>query len=479
MNYPELDFIFYPESVAVVGMPGDLSSFNAATLYVEGLVKAGFKGNIYPVGPGGGEVFGLKVHKTIKDVPGKIDYVISAIPARHAPQLIIDSAAKRVRTIHFFTSGFGEIENSHGKQLQDEIINLARSNGIRIVGPNCLGVYCPSSGMTFKVDFEAKCGSIAMISQSGGNATHCIHEGQARGLHFSKVVSMGNGADLNESDYLEYLTHDPETKIITAYIEGVKHGLRFLKALKAAAKIKPVLVFKVGASAVGAEAAASHTTALAGSSRVWEALLKQAGAIMVSSIEQMIDVAGTFLRMPAPAGRDAVVLGVGGGASVIIADELTAAGINLPRFSKEARGALIDIAGTEAGRIFKNPVDLNRPAGPDSLLRTIEAVKSNSKVDFFLVHVAFDHFGLITPAAKEFLFRLFLESLLVMKDKIGKPVAVILHSYSSSSSAILAADAHEKLIKNGFMVYTSIQRAAVALNKFLEYHERLRAHQDT
>jgi acyl-CoA synthetase (NDP forming) len=475
MNYPDLDFIFHPGSVAVAGVTENIGKFNAGTLYVEGLVKFGFKGKIYPVGPGGGEVFGLKIYRSVKEIPEKVDYLISAIPARHTPQLVLDAAARGVRAIHFFTSGFGEIESSEGKHLQAEIIGLARRHGIRIIGPNCLGIYCPSGGMTFNPDLDTKKGTVSMISQSGGNASHCILEGMSRGVYFNKVVSMGNGADLNESDYLEYFAHDPETHIITAYIEGIKDGPRFIKALKAAASIKPVIIFKVGVSAEGAEAAASHTTALAGSAAVWDGLIRQAGAITANSIEEMIDVAETFLRMPAPAGRNAVVVGIGGGASVIIADEFSAAGINLPRFTSAARQAMMDVQGSEAGRIFKNPIDLNRPEHPDALLRTVETIQSHGDVDFFVMHVAFDHFGLVSASLKEMMVNLFVTSVTGLHGKINMPMAVILHSYPSPLSRKLAAETFDALTGSGIMVFHSIRRAAAALNKFLEYHERLNA----
>ena len=286
----DLEFLFHPQSIAIAGVKDVNIKFNPGLMFLEALIKFGYKGRLYPLNPGGGEVLGLKVYKNVQEIPDPVDYIISAIPAKNTPQLVADAAAKGVKAIHFFTSGFGEIENIEGEKLQAEILTLARRGGVRIIGPNCLGLYCPQSGLTFNPEVSQEIGSVGMISQSGGNASHAIAEGNTRGIHFSKVISMGNGADLNESDYLEYLTHDPETKIITAYLEGIKEGPRFLKALKAAAKIKPVIIFKVGNSESGAEAAASHTTALAGSSRVWEGLLRQAGAIQVHSIEEMIDV---------------------------------------------------------------------------------------------------------------------------------------------------------------------------------------------
>ncbi|MDD5312088.1 MAG: CoA-binding protein [Dehalococcoidia bacterium] len=476
MHNMNLDFLFHPRSIAIAGASGTENKFNAGLKFLEGLLAFGYKGKIYPISPGGGEVLGLKIYKNIKDIPGQVDYVISAIPAQYTPQLVADASSKGVKAIHFFTSGFSEIESRNGEKLQKEIIKIARRAGIRIIGPNCLGIYCPAGGMTFNPDISKQSGPVGMISQSGGNAAHCIHEANSRGIYFSKVISMGNGADLNESDFLEYLIDDPDTKIITAYIEGVRQGPRFLKALKAAARVKPVIIFKVGNSEVGAEAAASHTTAMAGSSRIWEGLLKQVGAIQVNSIEEMVDVTAALLHMPAPAGKNAAVIGIGGGASVIAADEFINAGLELPRLSLKVRQGLLGIQGSEAGRIFKNPVDVNNFEGPEKFLLTVKAIEACDNVDFLVIQVAYDHFGLISATDKEFLTSVYIYSIVQLKDKVDKPIAIILHSFSANSTRKLAAESYNQLAEAGFTVFLSIPRAAVALSKYIDYCKWLKSH---
>ena len=238
MSISDIDFLFHPQSIAIAGVKDVNVIFNTGLMFLKALTTFGYPGKIYPLNPSGGEVMGLKIYKTVKEIPDQVDYLISAVPSKNTPQLVADAAVKGVKAIHFFTSGFGEIENAEGKRLQEEILEIARRGSIRIIGPNCLGLYCPKGGLTFNPDVSKECGPVAMISQSGGNASHTIAEGNSRGVYFSKIISMGNGADLNESDYLEYLTHDPDTRIITAYIEGIKDGPRFLKAIKAAAKNK-------------------------------------------------------------------------------------------------------------------------------------------------------------------------------------------------------------------------------------------------
>jgi acyl-CoA synthetase (NDP forming) len=474
-NTENLDFLFHPRTIAIAGVSENINKFNAGLKFLESLIQFGFKGKIYPMNPIGGEIMGMKIYKSIKDIPDKIDFVISAIPARYTPQLVADAAEKGVRAIHFFTSGFSEIENIEGKRLQADIMARAKAGGIRVVGPNCLGLYCPSGGLSFNADFEKVSGPVAMIAQSGGNAAHCVHEGNGRGVFFSKVISMGNGADLNESDYLEYLVQDDETKIITAYIEGVREGPRFFRALKSATKSKPVIILKVGTSESGAEAAVSHTTALAGSNQVWEGVLRQAGAIRAGSIEEMMDITLAFQHIPAPKGNKIIIAGIGGGASVILADEFTNAGLVLPKLGDKLRKSLIELYPSEAGRIFKNPVDLNNFESPEIFIKTMKALDQCEEADLLAIHVAFDHFGLISIKDKELVIGIYLKLIGNISREIKKPLAVILHSFTSAQTRKLAYDASKELTAAGFAVFPSIQRAAMALSKFIRYHEKRKA----
>lgn len=467
-----LDFLFHPQTIAIAGVSEKVKQFNAGLKYLEGLMQFGFKGKLYPVNPAGGEINGMTIYKSVKDIPDQVDFIISAIPAPYTPGLVADAAEKGVKAIHFFTSGFSEIENADGKRLQADIMDRAKKGGIRVIGPNCLGLYCPGGGLSFNADFAKAGGPVAMISQSGGNAAHCVQEGNSRGVLFSKVISMGNGADLNESDYLEYLTDDEETKIITAYIEGVRQGPRFFKALKRAAGAKPTIILKVGTSASGAEAAVSHTTAMAGADEVWDGILRQAGAVRAGSIEEMMDLTLAFEHLPAPGGNKIVIIGIGGGASVLLADEFTRAGLTLPRLSDNLRQSLIALFSTEAGRIFKNPIDLNNFESADIFLKTMKTLDQSEEADLLLIHVAFDHFGLISIKDKEFMIGVYLELIKQFKKEIGKPLAVILHSYSSPEMRKLALDAGKALTAAGIAVFPSIRRAALALGKFADYHKK-------
>ena len=270
-----LDYIFHPRSTAVVGtIPDSQRRFKAGNQFIRVLQAFGYKDPLYAVGSGEGEAGGLKVYQNIGDIPGVVDYVITAIPNREVPQLVEECGRKGVRVMHLFVSGFGEIESGVGLELQQEMLHTARKYGIRIIGPNCMGIYCPGSGIAFGLEFSRTSGQVGYLAQSGGQCILGIKEAIRRGIYFSKVVSYGNAADINECDLLEYFAQDAETDIITAYIEGTNHGPHLLRVLGDAAAKKPVIVFKCAATEGGAQAAVSHTSAIAGSGLTWEALLR-------------------------------------------------------------------------------------------------------------------------------------------------------------------------------------------------------------
>lgn len=473
MSAASLEYLFSPKSVAVAGVSGDSNAWSAGRAFMKSLIDCGFKGSIYGVNPGGGEAFGLRIYQSLKHIPGTVDYVISAIPVQYTPRLVEDCAAKRVRAIHFFTAGFSEIGDEEGKRLESEILKIARHNDIRIIGPNCMGLYCPKTGLSFAADFPEQIGfpkqsgPVGLISQSGGNSIYCIREASTRGVYFSKVISYGNAIDLNEIDFLEYLTQDPETEVIAAYIEGVRDGSCFMEALKEATSSKPVIILKVGATEGGARAAASHTSAIAGSDIIWSSLLKQVGAIQVFSMEEIIDMALLFLKSSPPRGRNTAVIGLGGGASVLAADDCYKAGLVLPMLPAHIRRKLKDISIVEAGRFFVNPVDINI-GQPQILIEAIKAIADWDGVDLLVVHMSLDGWALVD--AKE-LLKPSISSLTQLSGAIDKPAVVVIHSEATEQGKRLGSEVYALLNEVGLPVYPSIKRAAMAISRFLRYHE--------
>ena len=270
----ELRPIFYPRTLAVVGVSRDEAKFGS--LFLRALLDFGFKGRIYPVHPEGGEILGLKAYPSVRDIPEPVDLAAIMVPAPHVPAVLEDCLAKGVPGAEVFTSGFSETGDERAAALERELARIAR-RGIRIVGPNCFGIYCPGGGLTLLPggNFQRESGPVGFITQSGGHAVEFAREGRGRGIRFSKVISYGNGCDLNESDLLEYMAQDDETRIIAMYLEGPRDGRRFARLVKELAPRKPVVIWKAGLTRTGGRAVRSHTASLAGEEAVWEAFFRQ------------------------------------------------------------------------------------------------------------------------------------------------------------------------------------------------------------
>ena len=467
---PSLDYLFHPDSIAIVGVSTDKTRIASGQVYLESLLSGGFKGKIYPVSRDRGEILGLKIYPGIKDIPGKVDYVISAIPAQDTPQLIIDCAAKGVKAIHMFTAGFSEIADAAGEQLQSQITTMARQRGIPILGPNCMGLYCPKTGLAFHPDVPRESGTIGFVSQSGGNAIVAIREAAARGIHFSKVISYGNACDLNESDFLEYLAHDPETRVIAAYVEGVSDGARFVRALKQAAEMKPVIVYKGGTTESGTRAVASHTGAIAGSGRVWGGLLKQVGAIQVHSMEELLDILVLFSYMSPPKGRATAVVGIGGGNSVRAADACASAGLTMPLLPAATRNRLKEIYASEVGGSFRNPVDTYFVQW-GLLEETIKIVADCDQIDLLILHITLGFAG-HRYETKINLVKPYIESVISTTGAINKPVAIALYPIGLTKYEPTTSEAEAALHQAGLPVFPSVAQAANAIVKYIDYHQR-------
>ena len=467
---PNLEYLFHARSVAIIGLSSDTSRMNIGQNYLQSLLSLGYKGKIYAVGLGGGEIFGLKIYPSIKDIPDTVDYVILAVPALHTFQLITDCAGKGAKAIHVFTAGFSEIEDEEGKQLQARLVAAAKKAGIRIIGPNCLGIYCPKIGLTFPGGIPEeggnKSGSVGFVSQSGGNGVQAVREGAARGIHFSKVISYGNSVDLDETDFLEYLADDPETKIIAAYIEGIKDGHRFIQALKKAVKLKPVIIYKGGTTEGGARAAASHTGSLAGRNIIWNSLLRQIGVLQVDSMDELLDMVLLFLYMTPPKGRNTAIIGVGGGASVQAADACSTAGLVVPALPAATRQRLKEIYTNEVGGSFRNPVDTYW-GRQDLFQKAIRIVASCKQIDLLIIHTSF-LFG--SPQEQEQI-KQYMEAVISLSNEINKRTAIVVQSVWVLDSKKDALETLQLLIKAGFPVYFLMPQAANAVSKFIQYHQ--------
>jgi acyl-CoA synthetase (NDP forming) len=460
-----LDMMFHPESIAVVGA----SATNPEGSWVRRLIDFGYTGQIYPINPKATEIDGLKAYPSVRDVPGPVDYAIFNIPARLTPQIMADCVAKGVRYVHVFAAGFSEIGTEEGKQTEARLGQIAKEGGVRVLGPNCMGIYCPASGMTFNPDFPKDKGKVAFVSQSGAESMRLVFLAQDLGIHFSKVISYGNAIDLDAHDFLEYLSGDDETEVIACYIEGLHQGPKFLSAIKRCLQKKPVIVLKAGLTESGAGAAASHTASLAGSKAVWDAFFKQTGAVPASTMDEVADIVQAIQRMVAPKGRRVAIVGRGGGIGVIAADICERAGLKVPPFHPETQKKLLEII-PEAGAGVRNPVEttLGMGGAVDFYRRGLPIVDADPATDIILVHMAIDVYGGHTPDLPQIVTDA-ADALCEKAKTLSKPLAAALFTGGHADTIMAVVAARDKLTKASIPVFTGVESASRAISKFASY----------
>ncbi len=459
----EFEPIFYPKSIAVIGASADERSFGYK--WVRALISAGFEEPIYPVSYGGGTIAGLEISPALTSVPGEVDYVIASVSRQSVLGLLDDCIAKKVKAIQFFTAGFSEIGTRQGRELEEQMVTKARQGGIRIIGPNCIGIYCPEHRIPLGPSPLGKVGisgSVGFVSQSGGIAAKLVEVGIARGINYSKGVSFGNGIDLDASDFLQYLTADAKTTVIGAYLEGTRDGRRLFDAVKEMTKVKPLVIWKGGRTEVGAQAAMSHTGSLASSAAVWSAMLKQVGAIEVHSLEELSDSLLMFQHLGNWRGSNIAIVGGladgGGGISVSASDICTESGLNVPPLSSQTREELTKLLG-EVGGIFRNPIDVSQAQSRDplTLSRAMQVIVEDPIVELVLVQEDVDILlSYSSPKEVERINEFFIE----FRGRQSKPLVIVLPPGSSEPERLTL---ERRLSEASIAVFPTMERAAKAI----------------
>lgn len=451
--FKELDLIFHPTSVAVIGASGKEGKI--ARVLMDRFLEMGFT-PLYPVNPREGEIMGLRAYRNIKDIPDPVDMAIILTPTEAALTAVKDCVKKGVRTIVITTSGFGEA-GEKGKKIQQEMARIAREGGARIIGPNCIGIYCPSSKLPFLCQAGKDPGSVGVVSQSGFFADFLTQTATANGIKFSKAISCGNEADLNALDFLEYLGEDPETKLIVGYIEGIKDGRRFYNLSKEISKKKPIILWKGGLTEAGARAAVSHTGAMAGSRAVWEGVMKQAGIITAKTFEEVFDWLYAFYIQPLPRGKRVGIISGPGSTAVGTTDICLELGLQVPHFSRDTIGRLREVIPPVGGSV-NNPIDLSLASlvNPSMHKDAISIVAQDKNIDMLL---------LISIVGGEQLRDIVLEA--TQNTKVKKPLVVTLMSGTTQS----VAQDFPLMLGSGISVYSDAGRAAKALRKLWGYAE--------
>lgn len=375
--------LFFPRSVAVIGASTRVGSIGN-TLF-RNLLHTGFGGTLYPVNPGAGVVNAVRAYPTVLDIPDEVDLAFIAVPAKHVLTAAQQCAEKGVRGIVVISAGFGEV-GGDGPALEDELLKIVRDGGMRMVGPNCMGLLntAPSANLngTFAPLFPPV-GNIAMSSQSGALGIAILEYARRNRIGISQFVSVGNKADVSGNDLLLFWEDDPSTDVILLYLESFGNPRRFARLARRIARKKPMVAVKSGRSRAGSRAASSHTGALASMDVAVDALFHQSGVIRVDTLEQQFAVANLLANQPIPRGRRVGVITNAGGPAILAADALEAEGLVLPEFSSELRAKLAAVLPAEAS--VGNPVDLIAGATAEQYRQTVPAILDSGEVDSLLV----------------------------------------------------------------------------------------------
>lgn len=475
----DIEAIFHPRSIAVVGASAnpDTPGYD----YVRSLQEFGYEGRIYPINPKGGEILGLPVYPSLRDVPGGVDYVISCIPNAYILDLVGDCAAAGVRALQLFTGRFSETGRADDAALEDKLRKTATEAGVRLIGPNCMGLLYPDFGISFRTDMSRDSGPIGFLSQSGNLLFELTHFGESRGLRFSKAISYGNALDLNECDFVEYFAEDSESRVIGAYIEGVRDGPAFLQTLKRASSRKPVVVLKGGRTDAGGRTAVSHTAALAGSAGVWRAAVQQSGAIGVETVEELIDtlLGCAYMKAPTnarqgvrPARPRLAMVGAGGGRSVLTADLCEELGLSVPPLPPDVEEQVAQKAPDLAGWVT-NPVDQSILAGSGlGGAQVLEWLDESPEIDMLVGNIG-EPWAFGRPNG-EAIVRRVTERFIQVAAKTKKPFAVVLgpSDYGDEERWRIVNEARERLVGAGVAVFPSVERAVRTLARLAAYWKR-------
>jgi acyl-CoA synthetase (NDP forming) len=470
-----LETAFHPASVAVAGASEDPLSFGHQ--FFRHLLDYGYTGRIYPVNPNKESVFGLKAYPNLTSIPGKVDYVICCLPASMVLDLLAECPAKGVKIVHLVTARLSETGRKEAVKLEAEILKTARKLNIRLIGPNCMGIYYPRGRLANGYNLPREAGNIGAVFQSGGSSTMLIRYGELRGLRFSKVISYGNALDIDESDFLDYLAQDDETEIIAAYFEGVKDGRKFLKALSNAARVKPVIAIKGGRGSAGSRAVTSHTAAMAGSMSVWETVFKKAGVVPVQDLSELVDLLVAFSFLPPITGYRVGIMSAGGGLSVMSADICEEAGLIVPPMPVKIRDEL-KIKAPEIWDWIGNPVDISIMSavavGFAEILKELPRLMAASPNFDFLIGEFSDDNPFLTELWSGFSVGQ-AELFINLYNMKLKPMIAVVHSEAATTDLPsyqrwqILAGLKAKYASARIPTYSTVAEAARAVRKFIDY----------
>jgi acetyl coenzyme A synthetase (ADP forming)-like protein len=452
-----MDYFFRPRSVAVIGASRNPKKVGHVIL--RNFIEGRFRGRIYPINPKTDRIFSLACYPSVLKVPGTLDLAVVSVPAPLVPKVLDECGRKKTKAVIIISGGFGEVGN---KELEEDCSRIIKKHEMRAIGPNCIGVFDPSSEVDtfflprYKLERPDE-GSIAFISQSGALGSVVLDWMAMKGYKISKFVSYGNAIDVDEADLIEYLSDDPKTSVICCYFEGLKQGRKFYNTLGKVSGKKPVIIIKGGMTQEGGHAASSHTGSLAGSREIHAAAFKQAGGIQAQTLEELFDFARVLANQPIPSGKRVQIITDGGGFGVLTTDWVIENGLSLAQMDRKALASLKKHFPPHV--VIKNPLDLTGDATVERYSLAIDAAIKDPNVDMIAVIALFqiptltaDITDVISAAA----------------DRSRKPIVVI------AAGGRFTEVLKKTLEDSGVPTFSYPEKAALALRALYDFGQERR-----
>jgi acyl-CoA synthetase (NDP forming) len=477
VNNGALDRVFAPRSVAIAGG----TRREPAQLVLETLLAAGFRGRIHLVNSDAVGASGRKVYRSVAEIPGPVDYVACCVPALQVLPLLGECAAKQAGTVAILTDGLTRNSSEQATRLKREVSALAKETGLRVLGPNCLGVYCPRGGMSFDTLLPAEGGRMGFIGQGRESSLHILRAAGQRGVRFSKAISYGNAWDIGESELLEYFAQDGDTDAVAACIEEVRDGKRFLRALRDLSEAKPVILLKSTPTSGRSKGMNIAKTGDANQDQIWNAVLEQTGTIGIRRAEDLVDAMVAFSMLQRPRGRRLGIFGGAGGASVLATDVWANAGFVLPPVPASLRATFDDAALNKAGMMLHNPLDFSMSSFTDFFYGVVKRMIADEEfVDLSVIHnptgqgawMPWSYFcSMIDSMAK---------AAIEIHREIPKPMVLVMHyTHSRQHWQKILEGLQAPCAQAGVPVYYSMASAARAIDRMLRYYDRRSASAET
>jgi len=457
----DLDLLFRPRSLAVIGVSRDFTRGGGFIWWR--INRQGYQGKRYPISKSNKEIDGVACYQSILDIEDPVDLSIVAIPAVGVERVIEECSRKGVKFAVIHAAGFAEL-GEEGRRLQERVIEIAKEMGMRVVGPNCMGIFCPDAKLNTIVeldDSDLEPGNVSFCGQSGWTTEDFIAEGSSRGLRFNTVISSGNQADLDLVDYISYFGSDPKTRIICAYSEGIRRGKDFLDLAPRIGALKPLIIWKSGFSQGGKRAALSHSGSIAGIREIWLGAARRSGIILAEGIEDIVDKAVAFSGPLIPKGRRVGIMAEAGGGGISAADACERYGLEVRPFSSELQGRLKGFLKDHLPPFSgtTNPLDVVWLPQDKALEITGRCIELVSKEVDSLIYMSYLPFFLPEYRPK------YIETMSALRERLQLPIYIV-PPYASR-----AHQGMKEFTIAGLPAFSSFERAAGAISALVIYRE--------